>query len=767
VVEESTILPSDTSSTSRALVIEDGHIALGGCAAVPVKLKAGKNGTRVAGRWRSCPAYAGKLHLTGTIDPTCRTFSGTLSGKKPKLHQSILAALDKLRGNLSLTATVVVPEAARADIVAQRSLIETEGGIVAPDGSGISQPPEGAGGWLVKVGDNQARTQANGDFFIHVPPTASDAQLFHPSDDSTVVYTFPTNLLVPPGTTPTPIDLELRMDGPCGMNAADNSDPTAHPPGCSATAPTTMLASRAGSFGIQPDGVEPRDNPPGPAQTTGPLGTYPAGRQTQCLDYDGANHDRTTVAGVLIDYVGSTCYRRIHEGCCGNELGSLWVSAKSVFGFTPKECSANHKGRFCQEVTKGDIAIQTPTHLASPAAIAAIRETLPGGGSLPITVHNNGCYGATHVEEVQDALGGGLEGFQLDHGTLEHWDLPGGKYLYVPDRTLTYTAPRCPQKLSAADVYTFETDGAQVTLEIHVDCSLPTTTTSTSATTTSTTTTLPCPFILVTADFGVTGGSLCTHVDSSPPGISCSQTCTAHFGLSGTVQLTATDVGAQFSGDCDSSGRIDLSRGKRPTCALTCECVVPGSTSTSSTVTTSSSTTVTSTTTSTSTTIPCLGQRAGCGPSDVCCAGLDCRPDYASSLTATMCLPPCPLAFALIGDPLTVTQPSAPTVPMTYNELFYDLIGGPFPACLSHASNTGISCARADRILDLSTLTDLTNPAWPPITNPDVHVDWAVTGAGFSADNHAEVGLVFYNYNYGGTGGATKQVYLVTDFNCH
>src|SRR5262249_50820374 len=154
----------------------------------------------------------------------------------------------------------------------------------------------------------------------------------------------------------------------------------AHPPGCPAAAPTAVVAARAWLSSSQADGLHPRDNAPGPAQTTGPLGTYPARGQSQCLDYDGASLDRTTVAGVLVDYVGSTCYRRIHEGCCGNELGSLWVSAKSVFGFKPKECSANHKGRFCQEVTKGDIAIQTPTHFASPSTIGPVRETLPGGG---------------------------------------------------------------------------------------------------------------------------------------------------------------------------------------------------------------------------------------------------------------------------------------------------------------------------------------------------------------------------------------------------
>ncbi len=186
--------------------------------------------------------------------------------------------------------------------------------------------------------------------------------------------------------------------------------------------------------------------------------------------------------------------------------------------------------------------------------------------------------------------------------------------------------------------------------------------------------------------------------------------------------------------------------------------------------TTSTSTTSTTSAPSTSTTLLCLAQGTGCGQGDTCCAGLDCRPNYHEGKnTAMLCLPPCPLSFDLTGPPQTVTRPPAPTATGSYNETFVTLVGGPFPTCLSPAPDLDCTTGRTDRIIDAETGTDLTNPAWPPITNPEFTKDWLTYGGpGFNGppDNRANFGLVFYNYNVDGTGGETKELYLMTHFAC-
>ena len=488
LVEESSVLDADVTADRRLLRIQDGRMTVGGaCASAKVKLKATRKGTAVAASWKRCTGLTGGVTFKGSLDPTCRTLRGTLKAKKAKIRRTILASLELLRGQVRLMTTINVAEGARADILAQRAAIEAGGKTLAADGSTISSPFRGASGWLVVVGDQRVRTLPDGRFSIHVPPGGPpDVQLFHPRDDTEAVYTFPVSALVPPEAPPVPVDIELRVDGPCGMNDAANPDPTAHPPGC----PAAQLAVVAPGHGIT------RDNPPGSPVVPGPLGVYPAGNQTQCLDYDGLDlssigFDRTGITGTLAAYTFSTCSKRIDEGCCGDELGSLWVSFKKVFGFKPVDCQKNHKGRYCQELERGDVTVQTPSVTVSflnsggfdrfesddgDDSYPYAENIVDGDSTTKVTVHNNACYGSTNVTKYVEQLFGTLAGPGYDQKTVRHFEQSGGRFTYVTDRVLEYKAPKCPQDPQARDAYLFEADGGGVTLGFRVRCLTTTTT---------------------------------------------------------------------------------------------------------------------------------------------------------------------------------------------------------------------------------------------------------------------------------------------------
>jgi hypothetical protein len=220
------------------------------------------------------------------------------------------------------------------------------------------------------------------------------------------------------------------------------------------------------TLAVQSPGVEiPRDQSqtdPNQAQTQGPLGTYPAGNQHCCRDFDGIPGDTETVLGTLLAYVDSTCDELVESGCCAGELGSIKNSVLSAVGLlTPVSCQQNHKGRYCQEVSQYDVAVQVDANVAIPDS--PVTKSIRLGETKTVTVHNNGCFGETGVIKIVDTLRGVLTGDGLEGGKVKHYS---GPKTYVTDRPLTYAIGPCSNDFAGVpkDTFWFSTDGVTATL---------------------------------------------------------------------------------------------------------------------------------------------------------------------------------------------------------------------------------------------------------------------------------------------------------------
>jgi len=213
-----------------------------------------------------------------------------------------------------------------------------------------------------------------------------------------------------------------------------------------------------------------------PPLVTTEFGTYPnpdpAAEQIACLDYNGYIESHTdrgeSSATGIISYPGSTCNIQVQLGCCENEAADIGRQIASVpfpERFPVLACVSNHRGRFCQSVTKGDIAIEVKGDIIKAGQTKEYE--VSAGELVPILVHNNGCYGDTRVNEgllasvlllggriVDGALG------RLTGGVIHHQADSGD---YFPDRDVAYQAPDpCPDDAFARfrrDRYRFETDG--------------------------------------------------------------------------------------------------------------------------------------------------------------------------------------------------------------------------------------------------------------------------------------------------------------------
>jgi hypothetical protein len=489
VVEDAPIVPGDDSLRHNGITIAAGKLGVGGsCAPVKVVRQVSKHGTRVSAQWRRCTGVVGKARFKGVIDATCTTLTGRLTARRAKLARAIVATAvgsGPLHGQLRVAQRTAVPEAARATVLEQRAQYEALGKEIADDGSTIGDPLAGIGGWLVVVGDVRTRTDPTGAFTIEMPPAgATEGEIYRPADESAPVAAFwLVPHLVPDGATPVPIDLAVINGGACGMN----DDATTDPPSCHAAADTAAAH------------VAPIDLHPDPQVTLefdfGALGTYPHLNQTVCADQDGSDADGTTISGTLRNYIASTCDLRISQGCCGDELGlDVVVIVKTAVGkltgFKPISCGKNHKGRYCQAVRQFDVAVQVPAGVASAEELMhlpdSVGQLVSPGSQTPVTVHNNACYGETHVTKTEDTLGGTLTGPAFDGSTLKHYDVPRPNgFTYQTDRSLTYLAPSCPpnQTVDKWDRYSFEADGKSVSVGFRMICVATTTTTSTTSST--------------------------------------------------------------------------------------------------------------------------------------------------------------------------------------------------------------------------------------------------------------------------------------------
>jgi hypothetical protein len=215
--------------------------------------------------------------------------------------------------------------------------------------------------------------------------------------------------------------------------------------------------------------------------------------------------------------------------------------------------------------------------------------------------------------------------------------------------------------------------------------------------------TAPCPFAIISVGFDIPpglGAAHCTRITSDPlPMNEFGQVLTidleyaarggaSHLPFPAFAQLHSPDAGAVFSGECTTSGQIELSQVKRPTCSLSCDCSI--------------------------TTSSCSQLTEGCGLGLSCCAGLECEagkccaplgaqcsaaggccegstcvdvngghnlPYYVcvppstttttttSTSSTTTTTGPCPLSFSLTGDPTTIMHPAPPNPPNSYSEV--------------------------------------------------------------------------------------------------
>lgn len=521
VVEDAPILPDDASLQHNGIVLRDGTLAVGGgCTAVKAKRKAGKKGTRLAARWKSCTGVTGPVRFKGTTDPACGTLTGTLRARKGGLDKAITAVAvptGAVTGQVRVVRRVAVPVEARAGVLDYRAELEASGRSVAADGSTVDDPPAGAPGWLVRVGDRTGVTRADGTFALRLDPApATEGELFHPGqpEDVAVVF-FGVPHLAAAGATPTPVDVIITTQGPCGMD----SDPAANPAYCASMPPVGTAAASVGPAASALGGgcghaagahaAHVHDVPVTAAATytwtTGALGSYPTLAGGRCADEDGGfGLSGESVLGVLTNYLFSTCHDQILSGCCDNELGSLIVSARTalgkITGWKPTPCDKNHKGRLCQELLQGDVAVQVPAGVASGQPNVrnvfgfpqSVTQPVTLGTPVPITVHHNGCYGDTIVEKTVDELQGGLSGPVVSvNGVtkVSHGVTGGAPASFTADVAITWVGGVCPPGVAKArDVYEFSTDGQVAELILEADCTIATTTTTTGTSGPTTTT---------------------------------------------------------------------------------------------------------------------------------------------------------------------------------------------------------------------------------------------------------------------------------------
>ncbi|HYR95266.1 MAG TPA: hypothetical protein VEM57_00965 [Candidatus Binatus sp.] len=395
------------------------------------------------------------------------------------LLQTVAGLAGPLQGRVELVKVMQFPPDARADVVANRATLEGQGAMVAADGSSLTGPAEGAAGWIATVGDQAVRLDATGGFLLALPVGEPfEGRLYHPADRlNPVARFFVVELAGPTTSAPTPITLEVRTGGACGMNRDPADDPpSCHAPGSAAITPRLAFHELAR---LNPDTTL------FPPKVNGDLGTYPssdpAATQVACLDYNGFVQTGERGDGSIkgaIAYPGSTCQMQVDLGCCDNEAATIrrhLLSLVDEYTFPILHCPDNHKGeRFCQSVTKGDLAVRVKGKVGRQDDGGTLEFTLQPAENVPFEVHDNGCYGETHVSPGFFNDGGGvLVGPLFDGETLRHYDAS----LYIADAPLMYLSNfDCPAG-GGTDKYDFEADGSEVTVIFH--CTPTTTTTTT------------------------------------------------------------------------------------------------------------------------------------------------------------------------------------------------------------------------------------------------------------------------------------------------
>ncbi len=306
-------------------------------------------------------------------------------------------------GTAILRLTMNVPAADRAEFLQHRGEIEANGFHMSDDGSAVTFPDAVPAGWRVRIGTQLTTIGRGGKFTIRLTPDLPAQGEILDQVDPQPLGTFSPNQLAQP------VLLQLPFTGVCNMNTDEHALLNCHPP--------------AGKSGIIPEQ---------------PL---PLPRADSCEQLDGFVSASTSP---LLSYFGSTCNKRVLMGCCPNEGG--W----GIFSATIC-CVKNHRGRFCQELSPGDLKVAEQDNIVDL------------GETTTITVHNNGCFGDTTVVQTSNDIGGTLSGDGYDGATIKHYDQAKldayqcGKDtrqawdIWIGDRTLTYTTPKCLKSASGGE----------------------------------------------------------------------------------------------------------------------------------------------------------------------------------------------------------------------------------------------------------------------------------------------------------------------------
>lgn len=355
---------------------------------------------------------------------------------------------------------------------------------VSDGGELLGWPASSASGWLIKVGDQQIISEADGSFKLVAPSNLSArGVLCHPTDESLSTPDFALDSL---GTSPQDVPtlvIPMFFHGPCAMSEGDDPMCGVSVPGLIprteskiqtdrlVTAAKLVNASAIQARFYNPPTFDPT-KPTIPGITLGPIAgvSYPRPESylvdpnnVRCPSTDGIFGD----GGKVVDekkYILSTCDLAVLDGSCPNENCLSDEEYRNLFTLFPSEisfgaaagklyqnlggghfsaavtpiealtgsgppgvggaCMRNHHGRSCGEFQIGDLA------LAKGGSVALVGKQLtlrvPAGRSSTLTVHNNGVFGFTDIRTVKSLVGVQLKSPRLASKAgvqrLEHFE---------------------------------------------------------------------------------------------------------------------------------------------------------------------------------------------------------------------------------------------------------------------------------------------------------------------------------------------------------
>jgi len=392
-----------------------------------------------------------------------------------------VAASTRMTGKLSLSPVLPVPSPARAELLADKALIESSGNVtISADGAEIRWPPSVPKGWRVKVGGNTATTDTQGVFVIDVPAGITEGQLQQSPASPSPDARFPLQSLVPAGQSPPVITVPIAFNGPCGM---DPGQPDAFCGGPISTSPNVNRRPT-------PQALISGESLLGTKTRAGPHGLYPVGTETSCEDGNGPNQKVYPVLGALPAYLGSTCDKFVRAGYCTSE-GGREVSL-AFFGIGKVPCYVNHGGRYCQETAEDDwrLVIKGQRYEASRNGKQSYNVTLKLGEKVPLIHHNNTPQPYNYMQKTGNTLKGSLNSVPDDGGESSHtfYDLtkldawmartqqlkgaaPPDATIAKVDITDDYTMPKCLTNPTGqeTDVYLFTVQGQEIQITFQLD----------------------------------------------------------------------------------------------------------------------------------------------------------------------------------------------------------------------------------------------------------------------------------------------------------